>query len=702
MRARSITRLLGGMLAASVLLGPAAAPAPGAGAAAAPGPVSSAAALAGGCFALAPAGDRRAAVAVAGPSGYRVLRRAGARAAAFSLKATGPGTYLLYDQGAQLMGVARGAVGRVGGAELAGPPAEWAVLRRGPRTFALASTLDRRLLATAPAGGGLVLASARRAGSATRFALLPRRGCTRFPEAETGASGRSFSGTRPDGTVLGFADTHLHITADQRAGGRVIHGEPFDRFGIARALGGDARDHGADGSLDVTGNLLRTGLPFGTHSTQGWPAFTGWPVHDTNTHQQAYWVWLERAWKAGLRVVVAQTVEDDELCRIEPLRAHSCDEPHTIALEVRRLRELQAYVDAQAGGPGRGFLRLVSGPREARRVIERGKLAVVIGIESSNPFGCSLRPGTRRCTRADVDRGVASLKRLGVRSLFLAHWFDNAFAGAALEGATKGKFINAMNRLETGRYFATARCPAPGEGEEVEPLSVVEMTVLAQFFPATSELLHSGVPVYPPGPQCNARGLTPLGAYLVRRLMAAHVLIEVDHLSERARDSVLALARKHHYPVISSHNGTGGSWTPSQLRRLSAVGGLASVTPGTAPELVAKILRQARYRTRGRVAGIGIGTDTGGFSSLPGPRADAAAHPLRYPFRAYAGGVTFRRERTGTRVFDLNTDGVAQYGLMADLIADMRRVPHGRRALALLFSSAEAYLEMWQRSGARG
>jgi hypothetical protein len=64
--------------------------------------------------------------------------------------------------------------------------------------------------------------------------------------------------------------------------------------------------------------------------------------------------------------------------------------------------------------------------------------------------------------------------------------------------------------------------------------------------------------------------------------------------------------------------------------------------------------------------------------------------------------VRFRRERTGQRVFDLNTDGVAQYGLLADLIADMRRVPHGREALALLFSSAEAYLEMWQRSGARG
>ena len=69
--------------------------------------------------------------------------------------------------------------------------------------------------------------------------------------------------------VHGFADLHLHITADMRAGGRVIYGRAFHPRGIAQALGGDARTHGADGSRDVTGNLLRTGLPFGGHDTDG-------------------------------------------------------------------------------------------------------------------------------------------------------------------------------------------------------------------------------------------------------------------------------------------------------------------------------------------------------------------------------------------------------------------------------------------------
>jgi hypothetical protein len=59
------------------------------------------------------------------------------------------------------------------------------------------------------------------------------------------------------------------------------------------------------------------------------------------------------------------------------------------------------------------------------------------------------------------------------------------------------------------------------------------------------------------------------------------------------------------------------------------------------------------------------------------------------------------RQRSGTRTFDLNTDGVAHYGLFADVVADIQRTPSTRPALGPLFHSAEAYLRMWQRAAAR-
>jgi hypothetical protein len=359
---------------------------------------------------------------------------------------------------------------------------------------------------------------------------------------------------------------------------------------------------------------------------------------------------------------------------------------------------MQDYIDAQSGGPGRGWFRLVYSPAQARRAISQGKLAVIIGIESSDLFGCSELRGKPQCTRADIVRGIQNYKRLGVRGMFVAHWFNNALSGAALEEGDKGIFINLLNRFQTGSYFKTAGCPGQDRGVPVVSLPTSVLVALSKFFPATKKIAAQGMPTYPSGLQCNPRGLTALGRFAIEQMIKAHMLIEVDHLSQKARDTVLSIAAKAHYPLISSHNGTGGEWSPAELLELYKLGGFVAVTPTEAPELATKILNMAKYRDRSRYFGVGIGTDTGGLSSLPGPRADAVQGPLRYPFKSYDGKVTFTREVTGTRTFDLNTDGVAQYGLMADLLADMQQQPGGRQALALLFRSAEAYLETWQRA----
>jgi microsomal dipeptidase-like Zn-dependent dipeptidase len=652
--------------------------------------------LANHCWALASPTGRFVTTA---NGGYRVKLRSKRRAASLYLKPTRLGAYLLYDQDRRLMS-AEGHRGVTRGKRLA-KPAQWAPKPARKGSFRIVSTANRRKLAVDRGDGRLKLVGRGNSSRRTRFRFKRDRGCKRFPEARTGASGSSFKGTRPNGDVLGFADAHLHVTTELRAGGRVIHGRSFARYGISRALGGDAKDHGPDGSLDITGNLLRNGTPFGTHDTHGWPTFTGWPVNDTITHQQTYYLWLKRMWKAGMRLVVAQTVEDEPLCRLEPRRSHSCDETETIKLEIKRLKRLQDYIDAQSGGPGRGWFRIVRNPREARRVIERGKLAVLIGIESSNLMGCSEFRDEPQCTRADIDRGIREYRRLGVRTMFVSHWVDNAFAGAALEGGSRGSFIGIMQALQTGEYFETAPCPERGQGEEVAPLGLGALKFLRRYFPAAGDVLGIPIPAYPAGKQCNAKGLTDLGRYLIRRLMANHMLIEVDHMSERARLAVLGMAERRDYPLVSSHTGTGGFWTPSDLRRLYALGGFVTARPDRASELADTIATLCGYQRPGDRSGVGLGTDTGGFSELPGP-ADGIQDPLRYPFRSFKGNVRFTRERTGTRTFDLNVDGVAHYGQFVDLLAQVQRQKQDSKAMPVLFRSAEAYLDTWRRAYRHG
>ena len=96
--------------------------------------------------------------------------------------------------------------------------------------------------------------------------------------------------------------------------------------------------------------------------------------------------------------------------------------------------------------------------------------------------------------------------------------------------------------------------------------------------------------------------------------------------------------------------------------------------------------------------GYGYGSDMNGLAGQPGP---TAARPLRYPFTSLDGRVTFIRERWGQRVFDLNKDGVANYGLYPDLMAAQAKVGGPRFATDML-RGAEAYLQMWERAyGAR-
>src|SRR4051794_21057968 len=244
-----------------------------------------------------------------------------------------------------------GTDGKLAGADAPGPAAEWTIKRvRGGR-YGVRATQSGRLLGS-------------------RLRITRSAGCKPFPEAAVGARGKPGRATRRDGSLIGFADAHLHVPAALRAGGLVVSGENFDRYGASAALGHDADVHGQDGSLDITGNLLRSGDPAGTHDTHGWPSFSGWPTFDTYTHQQIYYRWLERVWRGGMRLIVAQTVEDESLCNIEPRKSHSCDETQTVEAEIEQLHALQDYVDAQSGGRGRGWFRLVFSPAQAREVTE--------------------------------------------------------------------------------------------------------------------------------------------------------------------------------------------------------------------------------------------------------------------------------------------------------------------------------------------
>ena len=184
------------------------------------------------------------------------------------------------------------------------------------------------------------------------------------------------------------------------------------------------------------------------------------------------------------------------------------------------------------------------------------------------------------------------------------------------------------------------------------------------------------LPVYPSAPHCNINGLTDLGAYAMRGMMDRGMLIDIDHMSQKAADQALDLMEARNYPgAVSSH-----SWTdPSYYPRIYSLGGVAvpvRLRHRAVPRRVALDEGRRRpalpVRLRRRAS-----TPTASATSR---RRDRAA-PCSTRSSTFDGGSTVDRQRTGQRVYDVNVDGFAHYGMLPDWLQDLRLVagPDGRR-----------------------
>ncbi|MGW2444136.1 galactose-binding domain-containing protein [Streptomyces sp. NPDC001675] len=499
------------------------------------------------------------------------------------------------------------------------------------------------------------------------------------PDSGIGVTGEPFKGTDAQGRVWGFADAHDHLFANEAFGGRLICGRVFSEAGIADALK-DCPEHYPDGSLAVFDFITKGGD--GRHDPVGWPTFKDWPAHDSLTHQQNYYAWVERAWRGGQRVLVNDLVTNGVICSVYFFKDRGCDEMTSIRLQAKLTYDLQSYVDRMYGGPGKGWFRIVTDSAQAREVVEQGKLAVVLGVETSEPFGCKQVLDVPQCDRHDIDAGLDELYALGVRSMFLCHKFDNALCGVRFDSGGLGTAINVGQFLSTGTFWRTEKCAGPQHDNPIG--SAAAPGAEAKLPPGVS------VPGYGADAQCNARGLTDLGEYAVRGMMKRRMMLEIDHMGVKAAGRALDILEAGSYPgVISSHSWMDMNWT----ERVYGLGGFVAQYMNGSKGFVAEANRTKALREKYGV-GYGFGTDMNGVGGWPGPRGADAPDKVVYPFRSVDGGSLIDRQTTGERTWDLNTDGAAHYGMVPDWIEDIRRVG-GQDTVDDLFRGAESYLGTW-------
>lgn len=528
-----------------------------------------------------------------------------------------------------------------------------------------------------------------------------------------------------DGTssLRGFVDLHAHPMSHLGFGGHVLHGAPD--VGIAMPIGSIYRNNDCNRSIERArdasvalgscysahagkdwiknkcGNDIRrlvlNGLEDGNHTNkphsvdhpQGFPNFSRIPKHDDILHQQMWVDWIERAYRGGMRVMVALAVNNYTLAHgIEASEGNPRTDKASGDLQIRELKRMVAR---------HPWMEIAYSARDLRRIVgQRDKLAIVIGVELDDmgDFVVNKSKPAAAAVRSEIQR----LHRQGVRYAFPVHLIDNYFAGTAVYEDE----LNRANCFHYGSWWKLRCTDGRGRDEFGIEHEVESGSDLFKLMKLGS--CGGSAPV----PKCgrgqghmNREGLTALGREAISEMMRLGMIIDIDHTSLASLHGILShtVTPAGKYPLVSGHNGMrpskGGGGNENQRTRaqyieLAQRKGMAGVGWGAlrSDEWMRKLLD-----VRATSVPLALGSDINGLVVQPSPRAGCS--PSR-PCVVYSD--SFPRPTFGSKTWDYNRDGVAHIGLFPDLLKDIEGQGRGPEIVNALFDGAEAFAVTWENS----
>lgn len=726
--------------------------------------------FADGCYAVASLANQQ--LLLAKSSCYEASAPGVAEGTPFFMKAAALGTYIFYDYDGRYLTVdKKGAVTR---SETLSPSVQWTLQPKGDGIFALQSVTAGKSLAVS--GRSLVLQDA--VDTACLFRFVGTRGCREFPEAKLnidlpGKDGQSVAPldalARPavGEHIIGYADTHGHLNHFLGSGQTTFVGETFNPLGIQEALKDCKELHGPDGVYDLFGFAVDG---HAKHATAGYPDFTFWPTAYTTTHQQAYYKWLERSWLAGQRVLVQQMVSNEILAILKgglpPYKKAPSDDMEIAELQIQNVYAMQDYIDAQCGGPGKGWFRICTSAKEARQVISHGKMAVFLALEFDTVFGADkdyiglyeagkITKTQMEAKLDDIRRQLDAYHAKGVRSIFPIHAFNNGFGGAQLY---QSPIFNLVNWAMRGSFYQVEISPNPRVTYHEMGIGYTDQEY--------ADLLYSLSFLLPFVPEnctghSNVLGLSKTGAWFLDELMRRHIVVEIDHMSDRMFNAALDILWDAKYPgLIASHTRIldmyppdHGAWEQIDIPRMIKVMQLGGIVSPMLWETVDKhqrcvadylafmiaqcksgpgyaILDNPEYFTYDKdykvpttwyntnqdprddiILGVPFGTDVNGACTLPNfdkhpmygtVNYDDGSFGALYPgvyntTMVDVGAVRFHRQVTGNRIFDINGADAMAHYGLLPDIIKKLQTRPDRVDMQAMFNSAEAYLRMLER-----
>jgi len=322
------------------------------------------------------------------------------------------------------------------------------------------------------------------------------------------------------------------------------------------------------------------------------------PVHNSNSHIRYSTDWVREAFApseseyqdTNMKIMVAFAVESEPMCEqlyyANKGKGYKCSKGDSFASLKRQIKSIKSWVSRNSD-----WMEVAYSARDARRIVNNNKLAIIIGIESEYSFGAENR------TFDPVDR-LNRYYDLGVRTFYLAHKINSRLAGADVflpKGSVPGRALRVTQSLAGCFYYDDAVGDFPLEGRLGKNLcdnncgdnafkggKVLDKCAFRYGDISETNYLDyvtrgagafNGFNLYPKPPgfiqqgdragtttrnsiERNNLGLSHDGERVVRAAMQKGMIVNIDHVSSRARIDIFDIATGDfgNYPLNALHN----------------------------------------------------------------------------------------------------------------------------------------------------